>query len=1046
MHRPTLITTLLAASALAAGAASAAAAPGDLAASFDYAPSAPQPREAIALRSTSTSASTAGIRVAWDLDADGAFDDGADPTATVVFDSAGDHVVRMIARQLGRADSVAERTIHVAVPPVDPPPSDPPPVDPPPSDPPPVDPPPSDPPPPGAANQPPVATIDDTCMKLSRRTPTVCTAPLTRVGRPKTFTAARSSDPDGQVVRWEWDLDGDGTFKTDGGGSPQTTVTYRDMGAVTIGLRVTDDDGATATTSLRLKKLASDCTTSFLQGDVRATSPCFTVEQRDGGATVEYRSRHPVELNGIAVVPAPGRTVLIRSRRAPLFAPGGRRIAGFTRTFQLFTVDGEASIQVEHQRVVLDDGPVVWGFANGRFTGVRLPAVQKLNGLPISGMTDGIPVPGVGLAEPGFWVQLPEQLGAPTSAEPVPLRVRMSRGLLPTGMAQLGGGAGAGSGSGSGSGSGDGADAAVASGGPLAGAAAGGPLRFEVPSAAIGPFGMRRLIVTWDGVDLWEIEASVAIPPPLAAELDADAAIEGGALRQAGVDAKFPQGLGPIGPVYLTRIAFRIEIRPTRARCFPDGETVDYGTPSFALCGEVGLSAGPKVGAARAIGLDGGLAFATYDGQPSVMRAFGSVQLVTIPLAEASVEVHTDGYVKLSGDYQWGYPGWVNLSGGLGLELMGSKFNATGRVRACLQFVDLCEGAKGLISNKGIVACMNIDLWVDDWHPGAGYRWSGDFTPYFAGCDVGPYRERIKRGASASAASAAAARAGGPRARAAAEQEATVELPAGLPGTVFAAEGVDGAPVLEISGPHGERIVTPRETRADVSRDHLSLPNPQAKLTQVAIPSPSAGRWTIRAAAGSTPLTSIRTAEGLPAPEVKATVAGRGHARALRWSVTERPEQTVRFVERGSSAGGAIGVARGARGTLRFAPAEGRAERREIVAIVEQDGQLRDELVVASYRAPAAARPAAVRGLRAVRRGTTLRLRWRAQPGAARYRTAVALGSGRRVVLLGRGTSAVVRDVPRGMRAQVAVRALSASGIAGRDARLRVAAVRRAGR
>lgn len=1024
MHRPTLITTLLAAGALAAGAASAGAAPGDLAASFSYAPSAPQPHETIALRSTSTSASTAGIRVAWDLDADGAFDDGADPTATVVFDRAGDHVVRMVARQLGRADSVAERTIRVAVPPVDPPPSDPPP---------PADPPPADPPLPGAANKPPVATIDDTCMKLSRRAPAVCMAPLTRAGKPKTFTAARSSDPDGQVARWEWDLDGDGAFETDGGSSPQTTITYRDMGAVTIGLRVTDDDGATATTSLRLKKLASDCTTSFLQGDVRATSPCFTVEQRDGGATAEYRSRHPVELNGLAIVPAPGRTVLLRSRRAPLFAPGGRRVTGFTSTFQLFTVDGEASIQVEHQRVVLDDGSIAWGFANGRFTGVSLPAAQKLNGLPISGMADGIPVPGVGVAEPGFWLRLPEQLGAPTSARPVPLRVSMSRGLLPTGMAQLGG-------SGSGSGSGDGASAAA--GGPRAGAAAGGPLRFEVPSAAIGPFGMRRLIVTWDGVDLWEVEASVAIPPPLAAELDADAAIEGGALRQAGVDAKFPQGLGPIGPVYLTRIAFRIEIRPTRARCLPDGETVDYGTPSFALCGEVGLSAGPKVGPARAIGLDGGLAFATYDGQPSVLRAFGRVQLVTIPLAEASVEVHTDGYVKLSGDYQWGYPGWVNLSGGLGLELMGSKFNATGRVRACLQFVDLCEGAKGLISNKGIVACMDIDLWVDDWHPGAGYRWSGDFTPYFAGCDVGPYRERIKRAATSAAAGAARAGVSGPRARAAAEQQTTVELPAGLPGTVFAAEGVDGAPVLEITGPEGERIVTPRETRADVSRDHLSLPNPQAKLTQVAIPSPSAGRWTIRAAEGSTPLTSVRTAEGLPAPAVKATVAGRGHARELRWSVAERPGQTVRFVERGSSAGGAIGVARGARGTLRFAPAEGRAERREIVALVEQDGQLRDELVVARYAAPAAARPAAVRGLRAARRGTTLRLRWQAQPGAARYRTAVTLRSGRRVIVLGRGTSAVVRGVPRGMRARVAVRALSASGIAGRDGRLRVAAVR----
>jgi hypothetical protein len=1014
MRRPTSLTTLLAAALLAASAAGAQAAPDELTASFEYAPSAPQPRQAVTFRSTTTAPGTQPVRVAWDLDADGLFDDGDDRTVTAVFDRAGDHVVRLLARQVGSKDSVAEATVHVAVPPSDPPPSDPPPSDPPPAD-------------PGTGtpgsgdNQPPVATIDDTCMKLRSDLPPVCTAPLTTVAKPKTFAATRSSDPDGTVVRWEWDLDGDGRYETDGGGSPQATTTYRDTRPVTVGLRVTDDDGATATASLRLKKLPAACTTSFQLGRVRASSPCFRVEER-GEAVTEYRSTHPVELNGIAITPAAGRSVLIRTTLVPMRDAETKRLTTAER-FELISVDAEASVQVEHQRVVLDEGPLYWRHANGRFTGVRLPGGQRLNGLPITGMTEGVPTPGTGAAAPAFWLQLPEQLGSPTSAEPVPLRVSMSRGLLPAALADTGmlsSGARA---------------RAAGSGGPVAGAAASAPLRFEVPSAAIGPFGMRRLVVTWDGVDLWEVEASVAIPPPLAAELDADAAIDGGALRQAGVDATFPEGLGPIGPVYLTRIAFRIEIRPTRGRCVPNVSDGDWGAPSFALCGEVGLSAGPQVLGARAIGLDGGLGYAAYDGRPSIMHAFGRVQLVKVTLLEADLEVHTDGYVKMRGDYAWGYPGWVNLSGGLGLELMGSKFNATGRVRACLLFVDLCEGAKGLVSNKGIVACMDIDLWVDDWHPGAGYKWSGDFTPYFAGCDVGPYRERISR--------PKASAAGAPRARAAAAQEATVDLPAGLPGAVFAAEGLDGAPVVELVGPRGERIVSPRETRADVTRDHLALPNPQAKLTQVLVPSPSPGRWTLRAAEGSTPLVSVRTAEGLPAPQVKATVGGRGHARTLRWSVAPRPGQTVRFVERGKTAGGQIGVARGSSGTLRFTPAEGAAERREVVALVEQDGQLRDELVVARYHAPAAARPAAVRGLTVQRRGTTLRLRWRALPGAARYRAAVTLSNGRRVVALGRTTRQVVRGVPRAAGVRVAVRALSPSGIAGRDAARRLRPARR---
>ena len=51
--------------------------------------------------------------------------------------------------------------------------------------------------------------------------------------------------------------------------------------------------------------------------------------------------------------------------------------------------------------------------------------------------------------------------------------------------------------------------------------------------------------------------------------------------------------------------------------------TYDYGVPTFALCGEVGLTAGPSVLGAKAISLDAGLGVATYDDRPSVLRAFG---------------------------------------------------------------------------------------------------------------------------------------------------------------------------------------------------------------------------------------------------------------------------------------------------------------------------------------------------------------------------------------------------------------------------------------
>lgn len=55
-----------------------------------------------------------------------------------------------------------------------------------------------------------------------------------------------SADPDGAIVEWAFDLDGDGTFDrvTE---RAAVRVTYADPGEYPVRLRVTDDDGATAT-------------------------------------------------------------------------------------------------------------------------------------------------------------------------------------------------------------------------------------------------------------------------------------------------------------------------------------------------------------------------------------------------------------------------------------------------------------------------------------------------------------------------------------------------------------------------------------------------------------------------------------------------------------------------------------------------------------------------------------------------------------------------------------------------------------------------------
>jgi hypothetical protein len=64
-----------------------------------------------------------------------------------------------------------------------------------------------------------------------------------RTGEPVTFDASGSRDADGAIVRYEWDLDGDGTYERDTGTSPVTQRAYDAPDSVTVTVRVSDDDG-----------------------------------------------------------------------------------------------------------------------------------------------------------------------------------------------------------------------------------------------------------------------------------------------------------------------------------------------------------------------------------------------------------------------------------------------------------------------------------------------------------------------------------------------------------------------------------------------------------------------------------------------------------------------------------------------------------------------------------------------------------------------------------------------------------------------------------
>ncbi|HEV7751075.1 MAG TPA: PKD domain-containing protein [Baekduia sp.] len=86
-------------------------------------------------------------------------------------------------------------------------------------------------------------------------TPDFGWAPVTpQAGQAVAFSAAGFADPDGTVVRYEWDLDGNGSFESTGA---QTSHTYPAAGAVTVALRYVDDGHETSPATAHVVSVAS---------------------------------------------------------------------------------------------------------------------------------------------------------------------------------------------------------------------------------------------------------------------------------------------------------------------------------------------------------------------------------------------------------------------------------------------------------------------------------------------------------------------------------------------------------------------------------------------------------------------------------------------------------------------------------------------------------------------------------------------------------------------------------------------------------------------
>jgi hypothetical protein len=555
-------------------------------------------------------------------------------------------------------------------------------------------------------------------------------------------------------------------------------------------------------------------------------------------------------------------------------------------------------------------------------------------------------------------------------------------------------------------------------------------VKVSVPDAFLGPMEIQNLFFeyqregdSWSGgadIIFPEVSLRASPPPP-----DQGFGMKEGHFDHVGATLEFDPALDLFPGVGLTHIGFTVGLNPTRFSGSVGLNALEVVDVDGTL---LGVFASP--GAPYVIPSGAGAGLDPVAGRKLTSTSFavgGAVSLLTpvgkIPIGGGYLLYQYPDYAEFGGAFFYGFHDIFSIDGHITgfVQVSKKRFDVEAGLHACVAVLG-CTGVDGVISSNGIAACWTQSFGLFHIDVGVGYHW-GDSLPdiYLLGCDIGPYT----------------ARAASVRAHAA----SSFTLPAGLPFATVRVRGALDAPKVTLTGPHGETLVTPDTAGTFADARFALLRQPQSKTTFIGIRHPAAGTWTVTTQPGSAPVTDIASANGLPAPAIRARVSGSGPGRTLTYRLTPQPGQQVSFAERGAATWRVIGQARGAGGQLHFSPAAGTAGSRQIVALVEHLGLPGRQIPLATFRAGPPPPPSRPSHLRVRRTATSLEIRWGAASNTARYLVSVMLSSGRSVTFLRTAAKRVllVPHVAPTEAATIRVVGLNTTNHAGRAATLRLA-------
>jgi hypothetical protein len=544
-------------------------------------------------------------------------------------------------------------------------------------------------------------------------------------------------------------------------------------------------------------------------------------------------------------------------------------------------------------------------------------------------------------------------------------------------------------------------------------------LRIEVGSVPVKGFELGNVKFLYDRTEnVWEGGGEVVLPTPTKVTVGASVRVVNG---RFGSFSGFVDNLNQ-------HIAYGIYLQKVGVR---------FGLNPINLGGDIGISAGPKIAGIGIFGVDGFYnVFAepstkclTRSGSttcyaiPAYFELGGSVSVVSIPVRSAQVRFYAvnEAWIEASGqvgiDIKAGNITAFKLGGDVSGALHGSAFELAGSLELIV-FDYRLASAYAIIGTRGVAACGSVGPFA----VGGYMKWGqSGHSVWF--CDMDDLRASL---------AARASQAGVTKA---------LTLPAGDKQALLQFEGVGGAPRVRLHGPGGRTIDTPAKGVGNTSSPNsfISLRDEANRSTYVLLADTGDGNWTYELLPGSAAIRSIKGARPLPKVDVKAKARRHGSKVTLRWNLRRIPGQRVSFIEESPGAPPRIlERTTAARGKTTFRALRFPERRREIVALVEQDGQPRARRVVARYKAPKLARVTRVRNLRAVRRGKAVKVSWARMPSAQKFHVIVTDRAGRRTLHTVKRARLALRRA-RSARA-VSVRAI---GIDGRVGKARAAKVRR---